>query len=1448
MLLSFDMKNLGCERKMRLLIITVLLSQLIGYSCCMGVSTRTHSMLFNFQPKLRKILAKRDKIMMKVMTMRGGGDTSDDPIEQKTPETGMMSEGRLSEDEKIEKSGKTRYGPEVICDILKNHGDVNEESLELRKKIVSRANDYLAELHDETIKRPPSPLKVLHKMAPKIPAIKHSPDILLRIQTARGDIDSGVAASLIATMARLCTEYDNKTGKSVGKDIIKDRRFEQLVECVNCGVDVRKRRVEAQKLMAGGDDAEIDMEDLLDEGNIKINEGISVLDACRAAWGISMLGGYHLESFGGQRATDILIALSLRNREQLLARLQMQRHGEVRANNPSQSLEEDFDFDSGTIAKDVASSIWTFACVKASTGLRTVPLFEACCSILCQNPAALRERELTKKSEDLDEQKVQDVIDKLAQSDESEGMKEENDNKDIDSGVDDDDDRDALIHWLSPNEVSDIMWAVAVHGRTDDSGSKQEMNLSETATALSEIAFDVIEDALKRDLLAIKASKNKAETDKDCKVIEHHNETTEVLKKEYVKQDNGAVVEVVDAAALLSEEPTDSLDETSMEEEEEERSVLKKGYVKQDNGAVVEVVDAAALLSEEPTDSLDETSMEERSVLKKEYVKQDNGAVVEVVDAAALLSEEPTDSLDETSMDEEQRTVSPITENVQEVYVVNGDALIASERQDQEVEVDTEVVYTKTTSAYSTKALDIQFSNSDLCSIAWAATDLKDSLRNIFVDLITEILAQQGSHSMMSLHGGDLSNLAWAIARRTSFTGYIPDEKTVSRLLDIFEWITIRSLSFVEQKNGNDLLHYFQAPEIGRMMWSLAISLSKLSPHTADRRKVRASFHKFALISLQTAAHQSSMFGTEDLARVVWGFLELSDLEEVFQDPKVSAALGRILSITEQSIIRWESGQCEKQQRNQNTTQLEEPVNFNSFLGMPRIALKFLNQRVDTKTDDDEPHPFENEKSLLPLLRDLSMDPATMCKLACSLSRINVMFPEISCAWTFVRVAVRLMAAKNGQLLKENTPSDNVRLAFGCASNDVAGYGREITTRHYARRLVQYLNQRLVGKDYDFVSDRLGLSPQELSTLVWSLGELGVKHWQIEEGTEGSAYKKLRLVSNVQLLSKPQLKSLSTHSSVKLLHGAISMEILKSSPDIIRSLLHDLEIKLKYDSESIDFCKIVECLVYIKGAIGEVEIITTSSSENMTETKNLKQTATRTGDIKNMTKQGTKDDSISTTHDNSLSSAILASTHLLLNLVAEIAMKSFHLLSANQMRRLLQAYVGLSFQVEDFIDAAEIEIQKRLGAANFVSNRHKSADRATKSSWDALADKSNNEGGSPLAALRKKLKKVFSHSPENDVEVDTESEDGQEDPARLQEFADLLKDIYDSPLVSKLTNGNPERSVLSTEKRHAVFEMSRCQELILSYRRVDFSTGRRHTRHDLKRREIGKNVVSRMLK
>jgi hypothetical protein len=72
-----------------------------------------------------------------------------------------------------------------------------------------------------------------------------------------------------------------------------------------------------------------DIEEVLDEEDIKIDEGLLVKDACRAAWGMAVLGGFHVESFGKVATEDTLNALSVRRSELLLAKLQQSRQGDM---------------------------------------------------------------------------------------------------------------------------------------------------------------------------------------------------------------------------------------------------------------------------------------------------------------------------------------------------------------------------------------------------------------------------------------------------------------------------------------------------------------------------------------------------------------------------------------------------------------------------------------------------------------------------------------------------------------------------------------------------------------------------------------------------------------------------------------------------------------------------------------------------------------------------------------------------------------------------------------------------------------------------------------------------------------------------------------------------------------------------------------------------------------
>ena len=252
----------------------------------------------------------------------------------------------------------------------------NDESLVLRHLVTSRTADYINELQetvaqfesdDELIETVPNndvniklphPRSLLHFLSKNVPAIKQSPDVNLRIHSSQSDIDPGIAACIIGSLAFACEQYEktktrlkkfcnknnvedeeyndnssnNKSDKpeSAAPQLITDRRFEQLIECVISGVNINKRKQEFLKRDKElTDDGPTNIEEILDEEGALFDEGLNIRDACRAAWGIAILDAHHMENLGGAKLEDLFLALSLRVRELLLARLQELRQGDI---------------------------------------------------------------------------------------------------------------------------------------------------------------------------------------------------------------------------------------------------------------------------------------------------------------------------------------------------------------------------------------------------------------------------------------------------------------------------------------------------------------------------------------------------------------------------------------------------------------------------------------------------------------------------------------------------------------------------------------------------------------------------------------------------------------------------------------------------------------------------------------------------------------------------------------------------------------------------------------------------------------------------------------------------------------------------------------------------------------------------------------------------------------
>lgn len=828
---------------------------------------------------------------------RGGGEQNDNVDDDSLPtehevdstETEEESENQTLEEDDIESSvvedgtqssedaeqpatviapqqedRKVRHTSDVIVRLVEQNSDLKQESVELRELITNRAQAYIKEL-SEAEDKPPHPKRVLHYVAPKIPAIKHSPDLMLRVQSFKGGTDTGVAACAIGTVARLCEFYDRRILQnvdedefvSVGEEIVRDRRYQQLVECVLCGVDVQRRKKEADKMKDGKAtkeaNAERDIEEVLDEEEAKIDDGLSVQDSCRAAWGIAVLSGFRNESFCDVTTEDILTALSLRSRELLLARLQLLREGETLKEDKEGSLTlvERLDQDAEELAEDAAAAMWTFACVKACTGVRSVPLFDACCTILCQNPVDLRER-AKEEREGLDGSTfdVNDVVDKLQRSESDEMSTKVADggnftsisSTNVNATVDPEkgttrlnettvDSKDALLDWLTPNEVTDVLWALALHGSTVDTDSKEEVALSETAAAFREIAFDRLVGWLRRDLDIIEQEKDDGT---NSSVLATEGTETEFIKVDHFDRSVDGVgaeetlVEVVDASTVLASSAT---------METEVVTAMNNAEAEDEGNGVqqVQVVDAATLLACTPEVPLEaETELLVASTLARSY-----------------------ESLDDEADAGEPPSVSFANQNVKERNAIGSDV-----------------------TAIRTSA-QLSFSPHDLCSIAWAVTDLRDPLRYLIVDLITQMFSSLGSDSLQGLSMADLSNLAWAIARSASQKQTLSyAEYSKAPAAAVTRWTAEAALArlridgrILEDRDValavRSVIQEFQPPELGRLLWSFACTEANYIDPLELKKERDDALSQLATLALLAAGSNMSIFSTEDLVSAV---------------------------------------------------------------------------------------------------------------------------------------------------------------------------------------------------------------------------------------------------------------------------------------------------------------------------------------------------------------------------------------------------------------------------------------------------------------------------------------------------------------------------------------------------------------------------------------------------
>jgi hypothetical protein len=706
--------------------------------------------------------------------------------------------------------------------------------------------------------------------------------------------------------------------------------------------------------------------------------------------------------------------------------------------------------------------------------------------------------------------------------------------------------------------------------------------------------------------------------------------------------------------------------------------------------------------------------------------------------------------------------------------------------------------------------------------------------------MIIELFSKLG-YDGLYLSGGDLSNLIWAFAK------YRGDADETMKLR-ITGWIAEHAYRASE---SSDVLRVFQPPELGRFMWALA---SILSTQTDVAETVRTSFYVFltARKALKAAADNVSLFSTEDLARTAWAFLELWGEDLSHLKPSEISALGRLVATIDMSLHRWERGQCGNNSPSQGSH--SDASIFSSFFGRPRINLPVLEFVLGGEEEEEEDSLLATlpQKTNRPKLQDLSIDPATLCKASCNFQRLSKYHPYINSGWSMTRVTVRLLASKNGRLMKECSIHDLIRLCEATVLSEVDGHGRELIIGLFARQLVSLLNKAVEdtsGENSGSAIVLADITSSEAATLVWTLGELGVKVSPSAEGNQ-NANRKLRIISLEPVISKINVESLDSARLHGFIRGLVMMKVENSHQTVLSQALHRIKDMFSRPVTSKAICTFAEDVGLVRESLSGQQRIKHTDSDTISPGKT--ENASNHQDVKDQEME-VEESSSGDLEDEDL----LALTDELLCLVAKAASDMSKSFAAGEIRRLLEVYSLLPFQADEMVQLLASEVSERLTAIEELSGNQalglllKNADEKASVFKRTLYEESDDK--SFFDSMKTGFMSLFGSK----TEENTNTEDGDIDSsdALTEQIASMLQaSIAATSAASHSAQAEESAlqmrldSLLASLHEDAAFELGRAIELIENYKRIEFSTGRRRSRYDSERRkEIAKRVLSRLI-
>lgn len=233
--------------------------------------------------------------------------------------------------------------------------------------------------------------------------------------------------------------------------------------------------------------------------------------------------------------------------------------------------------------------------------------------------------------------------------------------------------------------------------------------------------------------------------------------------------------------------------------------------------------------------------------------------------------------------------------------------------------------------------------------------------------------------------------------------------------------------------------------------------------------------------------------------------------------------------------MQWESGKLTAVE-NESEMGNKETTRFASFLGRSRFFVSFLDQYVDINLAEEDAFPSSDvSKSKLPLLRDLPLDPLTLCKAALCFTKLDRGRNLQGVTSTVInRIGMRLLTSRNGRLLQECPLCDLVRILEAVASSD-ATESRELVG-HFSRKVLQHLNS--LPRDEEGLLHLKGLRDCDKCTLIWALGRLGIRY-SLDDSDRSAAYRRLHLLSRPRFVVRDRLSDVSIDSLCRLVRVSL---------------------------------------------------------------------------------------------------------------------------------------------------------------------------------------------------------------------------------------------------------------------------------------------------------------------